>query len=340
MSKEISGKRRMFLSAAIVMAVVFAVYFIYYRGISGNTKPAKKVTIASVNDLQAALVNLAFKRGYFKDEGLDVTLIQHTFGKAALKTMLSGDADFAAVGDTPLMFCILKGDKIFILSSIQNTAKATGVIALKDRGIASASDINGKTIGIPKGTTGDYFFYVFCMVYGIKYSELRMIDKKPEDLLAALVSGEVDAVSTWQQHAAKIIKTLSDKAISFQSEGIYTATFSITAKQDYVRGNPEIVEKVLAALYRAEQYARQDPEKSQEILADYCKIDLAMIAQLWAVNNFELTLDHGLINLLENETQWAIREKLTAYTEEPNYLDYVYPDVLKKIKPYAVTIIK
>ncbi|MCG6553299.1 MAG: ABC transporter substrate-binding protein [Candidatus Magnetominusculus sp. LBB02] len=332
--------RKVFLYAiAVALAVSAALYLLSIHSGVKNKIP-KKVTIASVSDLQAALVNMAFVKGYFKDEGLDVDIIQHTFGRAALKTMIEGKADFAAVGETPLMMSILKGDKVYILSAIQNSSKVTVAIARKDSGIASINDLKGKTIASSKGTTGDYFLYLLCLIHNVKYSELKIIDKKPDEMLNLIVKGEVDAVATWQGHAMKILKNLSDKIIFFQGEGIYTETFALTAKQDYVRGNPEIVERVLAALYRAEQYMRKEPVKSQELLADYCKTDPDMMRELWVLNNFELTLDQYLIKLLENETQWAINEKIVDSAAEPNYLDYVYLNALKKIKPYAITIIK
>ncbi|KWT74905.1 ABC transporter substrate-binding protein [Candidatus Magnetominusculus xianensis] len=336
-------KRKVLLYTIVIFIVISITSYIFHNNIRDRSKldrTPKKVTIASVNDLHAAVVNLAFKKGYFKDEGLDADIVQHSFGKAALKTMIAGNADFAAVAETPVMFSILKGEKIYILSSIQNSAKAAFVIARKDSGISTVDTLNGKTIGIPKGTTGDYFFYLFCMVHGIKYSELKFIDKKPEELLDALLRGEVDAVSVWQPYALEILKRLSDKVTVFQIEGIYTATFTLTAKQEYVQRNPEIVERILAGLYRAEQFMRQEPVKSQEILADCCKLDIAMVQELWGVNNFDLTLDQYLVNLLDNEAQWAISEHIVETHVDADYLDYIYLSGLKKVKPYAVSIIK
>jgi ABC-type nitrate/sulfonate/bicarbonate transport system substrate-binding protein len=65
--------------------------------------PREKVVI----DLalpQAFLVQLAFTKGYFANEGLDATLRLQTSGKAALQGVLAGKADLATVSETPIVF--------------------------------------------------------------------------------------------------------------------------------------------------------------------------------------------------------------------------------------------
>ena len=50
----------------------------------------------------AALVHIAQMKGYFQQEGLDVTGQVHLIGKATLQSALEGKADFATVAKPPL----------------------------------------------------------------------------------------------------------------------------------------------------------------------------------------------------------------------------------------------
>ena len=43
---------------------------------------------------------------------------------------------------------------------------------------------------------------------------------------------------------------------------------------------------------------------------------------------------------MEDEARWRIENNMTAATEIPSYLDYVYLDALEEVKPEAVTIIR
>jgi NitT/TauT family transport system substrate-binding protein len=42
---------------------------------------------------------------------------------------------------------------------------------------------------------------------------------------------------------------------------------------------------------------------------------------------------------MEDEARWAIRKRVILGKQVPNYLNWVYPDGVKKIKPESVPII-
>jgi hypothetical protein len=43
---------------------------------------------------------------------------------------------------------------------------------------------------------------------------------------------------------------------------------------------------------------------------------------------------------MEDEARWMIKNKLTKEKNVPNFLDYIYEDALKAVKPEAVNIIR
>ena len=74
--------------------------------------PVEKVTIAYSATTDSVLAQVAQTRGYYREEGLEVTPHMHPYGKPALREVLEGKADFATVAETPVMFAILNGEKI------------------------------------------------------------------------------------------------------------------------------------------------------------------------------------------------------------------------------------
>jgi NitT/TauT family transport system substrate-binding protein len=56
--------------------------------------------------------------------------------------------------------------------------------------------------------------------------------------------------------------------------------------------------------------------------------------------DFRVKLDQSLLVTLENLARWAVRRKLTGRMEVPNFLDHIYLDGLKSVKPEAVTVIR
>jgi NitT/TauT family transport system substrate-binding protein len=51
-------------------------------------------------------------------------------------------------------------------------------------------------------------------------------------------------------------------------------------------------------------------------------------------------LDQALLVDFEEQTRWALKNKLTTGTKMPNYLDYIYADGLFAVKPEAVRMVR
>ena len=104
--------------------------------------------------------------------------------------------------------------------------------------------------------------------------------------------------------------------------------------------NPEKVKKLLRALLKAEEFVRQNPVEAQKIVSDFTRIDIDVIREIWGNSEFSVKLDQSLLLAMEDESEWAINNKLTPKKEIPNYLDFIYFDGLKSVKPEAIRILK
>ena len=301
--------------------------------------PPEKITIAYSTSFSAVLVHIAFTKGYFGEEGLDATPQPHASGKEALQSVLEGKADLATVADTPIMFAIMNGKKISTLAVIQTTNNEA-IVARRDRGIAKPSDLKGKKIGLTLGTTGDFFADSFLLAHGIDRKHVKIIDLKPNEMAAALGMGKVDAVSAWNPTATQLKKKLGSKGIVFLGESIFTEMFCVSAGQEYVKNNPVAIKKVLRALLKAETFVREHPEESRRLVAEFIKTDKVILDETWDNFTFRVVLDQALLVDLEEQTRWAIKNRLTVRRDMPNYLDFIYVDGLQAVKPAAVRIVR
>ncbi|MEI6872113.1 MAG: ABC transporter substrate-binding protein, partial [Verrucomicrobiota bacterium] len=161
-------------------------------GASGTTGARQKVTIALVNQPQSTLILVAMKKGYFSDEGLDVQALPQGNGKLALQAMVEGKADFATVAETPIIFSILRGERIFVVANIETSTQNDAILARVDAGIAKPSDLKGKRIGFIPGTTLDFFLDSFLTAQGLTRQEVTPVPLKSEEMLDALLAKKVD----------------------------------------------------------------------------------------------------------------------------------------------------
>ena len=130
------------------------------------------------------------------------------------------------------------------------------------------------------------------------------------------------------------------RGIAFYDKDLYTQTFNLVAKQEFIRVHPETVKKMLRALVKAEEFVSRNPADAQKIVADFSRIDLEFLRETWADAVFKVTLDQSLVLAMEDESEWAIKNKLTDMTEVPNYLNFIYFEGLQSVKPEAVRILR
>jgi len=302
--------------------------------------PPEKVTFAVSATTDSVLAQVAQAKGFLRREGLEVTVRPHPYGKPALEDLLAGKADFATVAETPVMFAIMKGAKISVVATIETSSKGNAIIARKDRGILSLADLKGRKVAVTRGTTSDYFLDAVLAVNGIARHEVTVVDLNAEQLPEALAKGEIDAVSAFSPYTILAQEQLGKSGIAFHDKEIYTWTFNVVATRDFIRKHPDRVAKMLRALVRAEAFARDNAAEAQKIVIGFSGIDPAIVRDVWADTRFVVSLDQTLVIALEDESRGAMKHGLTEAKTVPNYLDYIYFDGLKAVRPEAVRILR
>ncbi len=298
--------------------------------------PPQKITVAYTYQPQSTLVHIAVAKGYFAEEGLDVQPLMHTYGKAALQSVLEDKADFATVAETPVMFNVLKGEKIFVIANIEASAMNNAIVARKDAGINATGDLKGKRIGFTPGTTSEFFLDSLLTANGLTRKEIQPVALKPDEMQGAVMTKKVDAVSTWNYPLTLINRQLGADGTILYDREIYTEMFNIAARQEFVQKNPETVKRFLRALIKAENFVAKNPDEAQTIMSVATKIDKSLIQDVWNAFNYHVVLDQTLLITLEDETRWAMKNKLTDRTVMPDYLSFIHLDSLREIKPEAI----
>ena len=302
-----------------------------------SAEPHQTITFAYTYQPQSTLAHVATAKGYFKEEGLDVQPLMRAFGKEALQAVLENKADFATVAETPVMFSGLRGDKIVVIANIEASGKNNAIVARKAAGINVPGDLKEKRVGFTPGTTSDFFLDSFLTANGLTRQDIRPVALKPDEMQDAMIAKKVDAVSTWNYPLTLIAQKLSSDGIVFYDQQIYTETFNIATRQDFLKARPAAVKGFLRALLKAEAFVARNPDEAQTILATATKIDKSLIRDVWNAFNYRVVLDQKLLLTLEDEARWAIKNKLTDKTVVPDYTSYIHSDSLRAVRPEAVS---
>ncbi len=115
--------------------------------------------------------------------------------------------------------------------------------------------------------------------------------------------------------------------------------FLLITKKDWLKSHTLEVERLLKVFIQAEQFIKNNEKEAKEFLKNRAKYTSDYIDYVWEGLNFTVKLPQSLLLVMEDQAQWRIENKLTNKKQIPNYLDYIYIDGLKNLKPDAVTII-
>jgi NitT/TauT family transport system substrate-binding protein len=161
---------------------------------------------------------------------------------------------------------------------------------------------------------------------------------KPDAMEGALLGGKVDAVCTWNYPLAQIRRRLGANATMILDREIYTETYNLAAQQAFARQRPETVRRCLRALVKAEGFVAKHPKEAQALMASASGMDPEVVREVWDTFRYKLQLDETLPLTLEDETRWAMKNKLTNQTVMPNYLDSISSEGLLAVKPESVRL--
>ncbi len=305
-----------------------------------SASPKEKATIGVASLILSAPIIIAQEKGFFTDEGLDITFKSYPFGKKAIEAMFAGEVDIATVAETPIVFKSFVRDDFVIFVTFVYSYDDSKILGRKDQGVSKPEDLKGKRLGITAGTSSHFFAHIYINEHGLDASAVKLVDFSAPDLPGALKDAKVDAISAFEPYAYEAINALPDKVVRLAGSNLFKETFNLTAMKSYAKGHPETLKKVLKAVDRAIMFIKQNRNESIAITSNSIKMKENLMASIWDDFVFELSLDHSLFTIFEDEARWAIKNGFADKTKVPNYLGYFYLDALKGVKLETVTIIK
>jgi ABC-type nitrate/sulfonate/bicarbonate transport system substrate-binding protein len=327
----------------IIAGIVFAGYYILKNGTSGEYKssftgPVEKVTLAAYEGEASLLAYVAEEYGLFDENGLDVTITNFDSGKAAADDLIDGNADIATSAVAVFVNNGFNDPDLKVLSTIA-TLDIQGLIARKDKGISSPSDLAGKKIGVTKKSQGEFNLGIFLLYNEVSLDDVELINLGPKEIIDLLISGEIDAGFSWEPNLYIAKNKLGDNALVWKTN-VPSFDFILLSKDEWLDKNPDVVKRFMASIVQAEDYVKQHNGRSLTFMKEKFKYDQDYALSIWDDHVYLVGLSQALIISFENLARWAITHNITTSTQIPNYLERIYFDALTAVKPTAVTIVR
>jgi NitT/TauT family transport system substrate-binding protein len=288
-NEEIGMKRRTFLAgtgAAALAATGFST-----RAFAQGKPEKTKVTLGVGGKplLYYLPLTIAERKGFFKDEGLDVEINDFGGGAKSLQALIGGSVDVVTGAYEHTIRMQAKGQDVRAVVELGRFPAIVIAVKKDEAGkVKSAADFKGLKIGVTAPGSSTALTAQYAMVKaGLKPTDAAFIGVGAgAGAVAAMIKGEIDVIS----HLDPVIAKLqSDDAITIlidtRTEAGTKALFggsnpaaTLYAKKDFIDANPETTQRLVNAFMKALKWlSTAKPEDVAEVVpAEYHLGDKAL----------------------------------------------------------------
>jgi NitT/TauT family transport system substrate-binding protein len=260
---------------------------------SGPTKV--RLQLQWVTQAQFAGYFAAADQGYYKDEGLDVQILEGGVDIVPQTVLAQGQADYAIAWVPKALASREQGAQITDVAQVF-ARSGTLQVSFKDKGISSPSDLKGKKVG-NWGFGNEYELFAGMTGAGLDPAKDVTLVQQQFDM-QALLKGDIDAAQAmdYNEYAqvleaknpatGKLYQPADFTTINWNDVGtamLQDAIWADTSKLESDQAYQDTTVKFLTAALKGWVFCRDNPEKCRDIVVAHGS-KLGKSHQLWQMN--------------------------------------------------------
>ena len=283
------NKKWISLAAAVVLAVTALPMGVFAAKKDSTEEKLTKVTLNEVaHSIFYAPQYVAIEEGYFKDEGLDLTLVTGFGADKTMTAVISGEADIGFMGAEASVYAYQEGAMDPVVNFAQLTQRAGNfLVAREEMPDFKWEDLKDKKVlGGRKGGMPEMVFEYILRKNGLDPQKDLTIDQSIDfGYTAAAFTGDTSADFTVEFEPSATALEKEGAGYVVASLGVdsgYVPYTSYSAKTSYMEKNPEIIQKFTNALQKGMEYVQSHtPEEIAEVIApQFAETDLDTVTAI------------------------------------------------------------
>lgn len=216
-------------------------------------------------------VATAINQGFFEKENLDVRLQMYTSGPPEIAAMVAGQADIGFIGSGAAWLAFSGQVDIIALDNIALTEQ---IVTRADSGIESISDLKGKTIAVQEGAAGYTLLMVALQANDMTVNDVKVLNISNDNIPSTYKDSSIDVWAGWkpatnslQEALGENCKVLADN-VSYPD---YAFPSVWVANKEYVAQHPDVVQRFVNALTKAEIYRAENENQACAYASTYAQ---------------------------------------------------------------------
>ena len=260
-----------FTSILIFIIILLSIFF------GCNSRNINKISVGYMPIAECLPLFLAVEKGYFKEEGLEIELLQFPGGSAILEAMISNNVDFGFSNVVSLIYS-RQGKKDFVSvwgATLENSDHILhGIVVIKNK-ISSPKELLNKTIAVNTlRNIDDLLILQWLKKYNINRDDISILEVPFPRMNSVLKKGDVDAIAVVEPFLTIAREDTNCKVLGeyFLRDNKETLITTYCSSSKWLSKNNDKLSKFRAAMNKAIDYYSLNSESSRNALLKYTKL--------------------------------------------------------------------
>jgi NitT/TauT family transport system substrate-binding protein len=238
-----------------------------------------KVKVGTLPIANAAPMYLGMKKGFFKEEGIELEPQMAQSGNELITALVSGDSQVAFLGYVPTIVARSKGLPVKVVVNADNGADTADkewqvILSKKGSPIRKPADLKGKTVAVNalKGVA-EVGLKASLEKEGVDPNSVKLLEVPFPEMPAALEAGRVDAIWAPEPFLSAVLAKGGQEVLApYISLGKHWPNGTYATSDRYLQEHEKVIEGFARAMNRSTQYATEHPDEARATIPTFTKI--------------------------------------------------------------------
>ena len=254
----------------------------------GEKKELQKVTLNEVaHSIFYAPMYVAIEEGYFREEGIDLTLVTGFGADKTVTAVLAGEADIGFMGAEASIYAYQEGATDPVVNFAQLTQRAGNfLVSRNEENGFKWDDLKGKTVlgGRAGGMPEMLFEYILKKNNISPIDDLNILQNVDFGSTAAAFTSGIADYTVEFEPAATLLEQQKEGYVvaSLGTDSGYVPYTAYCANKSYIKKHPDIIQGFTNAIQKGLDYVNSHTSKeiAEVIAPQFPETDLATITTI------------------------------------------------------------
>lgn len=263
--------------AVIVILVLVVGGVAIYKNQNEKIMKVEPLKIAYLKEMGFAPVFVAQEKGFFKDAGLDVELVE-VDSKQLLDVLITNKVDASAAGLASIAGMEIEKSGLIKMFGVggesTNGETVSALLVRKDSPIQKIDDLKGKTVATDAAKNIAGIKLIFSKIGIDPDKDIKIMEVGKEVIAQALINKQIDAIYAHQPTPAILAGKFDVRIIETNLRAKYIVdpywnAALVVVTSEFAKNNPQTIKKLFDAYDNAIKFIRNNPDETKQISIKY-----------------------------------------------------------------------